>query len=431
MNKFLNIIAYPEFKQSWKEIKQEKAKYLFLFFQIVIFSDMLKIGRTEWLLFLNLGISFLLCAKQSKIQTGKIFLVIIIYLFICIYPIASWGLITNSYIGYALRILAACLIANYFRNDFVRLFENLVFFLAYISIPLFLIQVINPHIYDIFTPLSRAIMAGRQYYAGEQGITMHQYFFVYVMNGWALNRNSGFMWEPAAYGAMLTWALLFNLYIHKFSPNKKMFVFLIAIFTTFSLGTYSYILIIGAIYLLQNFKFKRVFPFIIMLLVGYILLTQTDAFSEQYTMITEKTEYYSDTESALEKVEKGAGKTNRVAGVYANLYKLKESPFGFGMYEGNYIASANGLVNFLMKWGVFGALILIISYKLFANYLKQRYFPRTNIIVTWLTVVIFIMPMIGNPIYNQVFFLAFLLMPYFFKKVNPNFIKQQRLYVSN
>ena len=433
MRKFSDIILYPEFKQSWKEIKQEKEKYLFLFFQIVIFSDMLVIGRSS-LLLLNLCLSFFLTIKYSAIRSEKIFQVIAGYLFICIIPVVLWGLdgLEQPYIGYAIRLLTACFVANYLRNDFVRLFENLVFFLAYISIPLFLIQLISPHIYDIFTPLSKAIMSGRQFYTnGQAGITMHQYFFVYVLNGWAVYRNSGFMWEPAAYGAMLTWALLLNLYMNRFSPNRKMYLFLIAIFTTFSLGTYSYVVIIVVMYILQNFNFKKTFPIIFALLGGYVLLTQIDTFSEQYTMMTEKTETYSDVDAALTRVEKGAVRTNRVASAYANLYKLEDSPFGFGMYTGDYVESSNGLVNFLMKFGMFGAVVLIISFKLSADYLKKRYFPKANLIVIWLSVVAFIMPIFGNPFYNQVFFLAFLLMPYFFRKLNPQFIKQQKLYVKS
>ena len=433
--KFSDIILYPEFKQSWKEVKQEKGKYLFLFFQIIIFSDMLVVGRTDGLLMANLCLSFFMTAKYNTIQTEKIFLVVVGYLLICIMPIIWFGLngLERSYIGYALRLLTACFIANYFRNDFARLFENLVFLLAYISIPLFIIQVVNPHFFDVFTPLSRVIMLDRQWYISRDipTITMHQYLFVYVMNGWAVYRNSGFMWEPAAYGAMLTWALLFNLYINRFATNKKMYVFLVAIFTTFSLGTYSYMMIIATLYILQNFNLKKTFPIIFALLIGFILLTQMDMFSEQYGMMTQKTEYYSDVDMALEGVEKGSNRTNRVASAYANLYKLKDSPFGFGMNSDDYVYSANGLVNFLMKWGVFGAVILVLSFKLFANYLRKRYFDKVNAIVIWLTVIAFIMPMFGNPFFNQVFFLAFLLIPYFFRKLNPQFIKQQNLYVKN
>jgi hypothetical protein len=421
--KISNIIAYPDFKQSWKEIKQEKGKYLFLFLQIIVFSDMLKIGRSDMLLIANMCVSFLLAVYFNRIQTQKIFAIFGIYVLICIPPIVMWGideLLLNQYIGYGIRVLTACFIANYFRDDFIRYFENLVFFLTYTSIVLFIIQLINPHIYDVFTPLSRLIMEGRQYYQGERGITMHQYLLVYVVNGWAIHRNSGFMWEPAAYGAMLTWALIFNLYMNRFRFNKKMGVFLIAVFTTFSLGTYSYLTIIVSMFILQSFSIKKTFPLILTLLVAFVLLTQTELLNEQYSMMTEKTEKYSDVDGALQGIEKGVVRTNRVASVYANLFKLKEAPFGFGMVTSNYMDSANGLVNFLMKWGISGALVLVISFKLFADYLRTTYYRTTNKIVLWLTVIVFIFPIFGNPFFNQVFFVSFLLLPYFFRKPRKN-----------
>ena len=151
----------------------------------------------------------------------------------------------------------------------VAKFENLVFVLAYISIPLFFLQIINPHFYDIFTPLSELIMAGRQHYTTPTGITMHQYIFVYVMNGWAQLRNSGFMWEPAAYGMMLAWSFLCCMYLKRFFWHPRMIIYTIAIFTTFSLGTYTYAFLL---LLVLNYKIVKKLVRMLANLIRYIII---------------------------------------------------------------------------------------------------------------------------------------------------------------
>ena len=181
---FRKILLLDEFQLSLIAIEKDKWRYLFLFFQFIIFADMWKFCRADEVLILNCFVSAFL-AIRHKIEWQKILLVMIMYGLIILAPIINYGLdaqMLNQYVGYAIRILTACFIASYFKYDLIIKFENLVFVLAYISIPLFFLQIINPHFYDIFTPLSLTYTAASfvTNFLGFFNIYSHKYFFTNV-----------------------------------------------------------------------------------------------------------------------------------------------------------------------------------------------------------------------------------------------------------
>jgi hypothetical protein len=56
--------------------------------------------------------------------------------------------------------------------------------------------------------------------------------------------NSGFVWEPGSFGCFLVIALMLNLFLNKFTFDKKSNIFIFGIFTTFSTTDYLALLII-------------------------------------------------------------------------------------------------------------------------------------------------------------------------------------------
>lgn len=421
------LLFIDEFQLSLLAIKRETGRYLFLFFQLIIFADVWKFCRADELLFFNCIISGLL-ALRNKIEWQKIVLVLLVYGLVILGPIINMGLnvlMLNQYIGYAIRILTACFIASYFKYDFIVKLENLVYVLAYISIPLYFIQVIDPHIFDIFTPISKLIMAGRQNYMTPSGITMHQYIFLFLMNGWAQSRNSGFMWEPAAFGMMLTWSFLLCIYLKRFRWHPRMIIYAIAMLTTFSLGTYSYALLLLLIFIMQNADWRKIVYVIIGAICVVLMLTQTNLLDENVEMMTNKVENYA--ENSEKRLERTSGmyliqdtspkRVDRMSQLFILREILQEAPLGRGMAQWKY-SSANGLMTLVVMWGYSILLILIIAYYFFFKQISKipRIHPHNYIII--LSMLVMIMSLIGNPVYNQVFFFVLLIYSFFAKQYN-------------
>ena len=419
------IFLIDELAISLKELEQNKWDYLFLFFQFIIFADMWKFCRADGLIIGNCIFSGLLSIRR-KYDWQKILLVMLIYGLMILSPIINYGSDARmyyQYIGYGIRILTACFIASYFKYDLIIKFENLVFVLAYISIPLYFIQVINPHIYDIFTPLSKLIMLSRQGYVAPSGLTMHQYLVFFVLNGWAHLRNSGFMWEPAAFGMVLAWAFLFCMYLKRFRWHPRMIIYVIAIFTTFSIGTYSYAFLLLVIFLLQNADWKKFIYVLISAVCVVLMLTQTNLLDENVEMMTDKAENYAaNSEKRLEQTsgmyviqDTSPKRVDRLSQLFIVREILQEAPLGRGMTQWKY-SSANGLISLVVMWGYPILLILAISYYLFFQKISKIVRIRPRIYIMLLSMLVMIMPLIGNPVYNQVFFFVLLLYSFFAKR---------------
>ena len=337
-------------------------------------------------------------------------------------PIWLYGMdniIYRQYIGYGIRILTGCFIASYFRSDFVSKFENLVFVLAYMSIPLFVLQLIDIHIYDIFSPLSRAVMGANEYTSnGVEYFT--QYFFIYYQHGTAINRNSGFMWEPGAYAMMLTWAMLFRLYISGYKFNHRLIVYFVAMLTTFSLMGYPSLMLLIIMFFAQRAEFKK----IVYAFVGggllLLILLQTPLFLSQTNMMTRKAEFYREEAKVdmyrnsfvIEKNEKSVG---RLAQFYILKDLFLDDPFGKGMSSVKYI-SPNAFITLIVRWGINAILILTISFYYFSKRLEQMAGINQHWYITLMAMAVLILPTISNPVYNRVIFLAIVVFPLFAKR---------------
>lgn len=426
------ILAFDEFKSACLFLWSCKKDALFLFFQLLIFADMLKICRSDMVLVANLFISFSLCVYANRLDIIKCAKILIICIFIMLLTILADGNNVQyyyQYIGYLLRILTALFIANYYGRRFLFLFENIVFSLVYISIPLYLIQILDVHFYDVFTPFSRMVMNGRQYYWTDYGISMHQYILVFVMNGWAIYRNSGFMWEPAAFGAITSWSLMIYLVLNRFELSYRTLIYILAIITTFSIGAYTYLVVLIALYFVVKFEWKKLIGLFSFVAILFALYLTNDFVYKQITMMTDKAEMYSDVDKSLSSISSSSyniynmkhefeyersSRTSRIASIKGNWSFFLDNPLGYGMSSSGYLDSANGLVEFIMKWGLLGLFSLLICFYSLAGYILQCKTINMHVfIVKSLVVGLFLASMVGNPIYNQVLLFVFMMLSFF------------------
>src|SRR6201999_2065969 len=69
-------------------------------------------------------------------------------------------------------------------------------------------------------------------------------------------RNSGFVWEPGAYGCFLTLTLLLQFFRNKFQFDKVAIIFVVAIIPTFS--TTNYLALFIVFFLVYRYRVPKV-----------------------------------------------------------------------------------------------------------------------------------------------------------------------------
>jgi hypothetical protein len=407
INEFLNVL---------KEIRNDKLSYLFLFFQLVFFSGLVRQLCTDEALVANMAVTAFLCLKTKKItkREHNLFLGILgIFILINIIPSLMFGIAPKLFLGYSGRIFIGIFIVVYFKRSFFDVFEKLVFVLAFISLLLFLIQIIYEPIFDIFESFSNLVLTDERLFFGRYELSGHRYFLIFLVNSWSKYRNSGFMWEPAAFGAVLAWATLTNAFIYRFRMNPRMIVLFIAALTTFSIGTYIYFSIFTLIYLMKNFGNKSGLIFLFLNLILLPAFFQLQFVQDNVQMITDKIQKEQSMADKIRANVYAHKRVSRVGGFVGNIGQIIREPFGLGTrYEfGEYFLyeTPNGLMILLRNWGIFSLIIIMAcSYRLIKK-LGTLYDFQVNLFYTALLMMIIILPIAGNSFYNQPFLIAILL----------------------
>jgi hypothetical protein len=413
----MKLLGISELIISIKRILNNKFDYLFLFFQLVVFTGLVKQVSSDTFLIVNLIISVVLVLfKKRKIFKPLLFYVIFLYLLIILTPVMLYGFNKVLYIGFFIRLLTGYFIILYFKRAFISYFENIVFVLAFISLPLYIIQIISKDFYNIFERLSNALLI-----PGYMELGDFRYLLIFLINPGGLTRNSGFMWEPAAFGGTLAWAMLFNLFINKFKPNNRLSIFIIAALTTFSVGTYIYLFFISILYFYEN-RLKKAFILIIPFAILLIIISTNPFFQDQFNMMSGK--IMKEPENVEEAVSGNVKsyQVSRYAGIYINVAFFLKNPLGYGFpnekrEEFKLLASSpNGLMHILVRWGIIGISIFVFCVIRLIYFLKGSYFPDIKKISVFLSVLVFILPFTGNPFYHRPLMFSFLFLPFLFNR---------------
>lgn len=416
-------------------IKRDFFSYFFLFIQFVYFSGLIRQFGTDGFLVLNILGTLLLCILNNRITEKALKVILIsLLLFVLINLISSFvfGFNQRLFAGYLGRIFLGYLIVLFFKDGFYIKFEKLVTVLALISIPLFIIQIITPGFFNLFESISNSVLSEErsgQMYPNSEG---HKYLFIFLVNSWGVLRNSGFMWEPAAFGAVLIWAVIFNLIRNKYSANKRLYILLTAAFTTFSIGTYVYLVGIFLVLVIIN---RQSTFFKILLFTGIIILgiSRMDFYSKNLEMMTDKIESEAEHLESARTGRASEDEISRLASFEINLKYFLVWPFGYGLgvdtvgdlkYLGK---SPNGFMKILVTWGIFGIILIIGSVLKLMEYLLLFY----NNKVTWISrlglTILFLLPISGNTLYNQPLLFS-LILGYWVLQKNQNTLNTNNVY---
>ena len=191
-----------------------------------------------------------------------------------------------------------------FQYRFLVLYENILYYLSIIGIVLWVGINASPAVIDFlrnFEFSTQEIRPGNIDY-NLIVFTVNDYTFIpqYILNfgGVQLYRNAGFAWEPGAFSVYVSIAILFHLIRNKFkiTNNRHLWVFILALATTFSTTGYSLLvlLIIFYIYNQEIYKIAWLGPvFVIIVMYLFTLPFMAEKISETTEFNTEELIYYS------------------------------------------------------------------------------------------------------------------------------------------
>ncbi len=244
-------------------------------------------------------------------------------------------------------------------------------------------------------------------------------FLIFTYDTIHYYRNSGFCWEPGAFGSFLTLALMFNFLINDFKLNKEALIITLAILTTVSTTAY-----LGAfiLYFLRYRVLSRgsKIAIIIFAVIFALAIPNVPFLGEKVVEIYEQdirdlkeleqlSVYYEDVERQIP--------LNRFASVIF-LYEQFNWKLFLGVsnqYDEYYINEfnvniSNGIMDFVTKFGVVGLMVLLYRYgKLCWAYLRKTEYVCYSILI--LLILSF-----GEPILMLPICVIFIFLPTFKKQ---------------
>ena len=244
-------------------------------------------------------------------------------------------------------------------------------------------------------------------------------FLIFTYDTIHYYRNSGFCWEPGAFGSFLTLALMFNFLINDFKLNKEALIITLAILTTVSTTAY-----LGAfiLYFLRYRVLSRgsKITIIIFAVIFALAIPNVPFLGEKVVEIYEQdirdlkeleqlSVYYEDVERQIP--------LNRFASVIF-LYEQFNWKLFLGVsnqYDEYYINEfnvniSNGIMDFITKFGLVGLMVLLYRYgKLCWGYLRKTEYVCYSILI--LLILSF-----GEPILMLPICVIFIFLPTFKKQ---------------
>ena len=408
-----------------------------MFFQLIVMSGNVRYFLTDNFQLFNMFLTIVISLVYNRFHINpRIFIIIGVFVLISIPPSILYGIDIRLYFGWAIRIVNAYFFVRIYREQLWEYLLSVVQTLALISLPFYFIQITYPSFFDIFNPISNFLLNDSQ-----RG---HQYLIVFLLNKYDRapgTRNSGFMWEPSAFAAVLVWTLLVRLIKDNFKFTPWTYVLLIAFITTFSTGGY-----IGLIILLSasilHIKTNKVkyFGLIALLLFLYVWDLRTGIVSENFQTSVLKIEdepihIYNATTGKANK-----GEISRVAGYVLGFQSILHSPIGYGFPKnesefGLLGYSPNAFMNLFIRWGIIGITFIIISMIMSVKFLLFHYNIKVSRIVQYLCILALIMSFNGTTLDKQIIAISILLYYWMLRpkiyKENTNSIQYPQIIITN
>ena len=309
---------------------------------------------------------FLPKKKKSIREVG----VLTLFIAIGLYHTLDGGDIVSE-LGHIIRISIGCLAALILGNSFRLYFIKLMTWVGTWSLLLWLIQLLD--FASIFNPLLRFLS---NVYGLPQGYCL---LYTFMIHSNEYYRNAGIFWEPGAYAGFLCIALMFLFSIRN-SVSRSFYLYsliLMSVSLLTTLSTTGYIAFFIIIFYFMGLKNRKSTMFFILipivLLLSYYLYGSLSFLQNKIDIQIENTLY-----------EKQSWQINRFGSFLFDLdYIIIKPLFGWGHNFDNMgfeIATfkekmGNGFSGYILKNGIIGICIVLVSIYKNLKKIKIDYFP--------------------------------------------------------
>lgn len=228
-------------------------------------------------------------------------------------------------------------------------------------------------------------------------------------------RNSGFVWEPGAYGCFLIIALFFNLLKDKFKFEKNSIILIVGIITTFSTTDYFALLIL--LFLAYRYRVPELNLWVLVMIPSFVLLIifvpfLGDKIAAIYTddmdglkHLKEISQYHLKHNEQIP-LNRFASMSYIWDNIGSGLFLGLSNKYDEILSKVYNVNISNGIFDFLAKFGVIGLFFLVYSYvKFCAAFLKRNEFIVYSVLI-------FLIISFGEPILFLPLVLLFLFLPY-------------------
>jgi hypothetical protein len=292
-----------------------------------------------------------------------------------------------TFLGSSIRIFIAYFFVKLIGVDFYDKLIKYFYYLALISLPIFVLQLAVP---SIFYNLSGAL----NFMTGDaHKMAGNWYIFFYMFTVWHPLQNSGFMWEPGAFAAVLIFGLVYRISKNGFIIDKYVIIFFVALLTTVSTAGYLAIAFIIIAFLLE--KGKRNYAIFFMIPIFFYFAIN---FYHQSDFLSGKIDTYLEMGTDTRLHERGdILRVSRLGIAMITVESSLQWPFGNGVFDSSYIIQKYGdvegpssLTTILHQWGWIGLFFTV--YILYKFILLPRDIPYSLLLVVALLIVLFSNP---------------------------------------
>lgn len=375
-------------------------RYLLLFLLIAQTGFPFFVGNT-WLLIVFLFTAIVFILKRKKWSKYVVRYLVAFILLMTMQIIFLGNFEVGPFVGILIRIIYAFMAIKLIGPNFMKYYVKFLYVFAIIGLFFWIVLAFVPNMYALASSFNSSFIEPITLYFEQTRINL----IIYTNDYWlldALPRNAGPFWEPGAFGAFLIVAILFNTINEGTLINRKNIIFIIAMITTFSLGTYSVFLIFLFSYLffIKKMKMSTLVTFVLIFLVANYSYNSFDFLGEKFEYRYVKSMNFSS-DMTYAKLNYQVGRNEKaILDVRAFLASPIVGEGQFVQYEfGN---SASGITAFLRKWGLLGFLLVFGSmYHSFKRYMLYTDINKKFVIVAVITLIAVAIPqsLYGKPIF--------------------------------
>lgn len=328
-------------------------------------------------------------------------------------------------IGSIARVLGSMTLAFYFalyfKNDFIDLFERVLFLLVALSLFFYFFVIVFPNTtFDYFTTIQNNIGS---HLSEDVVYAKYVNIFVYTINDMYQDsllfqhRNSGFGVEPGYFSIFVVLGILFSLHKNSYVFKPRLIIYLIALISTESTTGLLLLIVVLFIYFIQkksNTKFV-LWPFLVVVI---ILIINSPIVLHKISALISNTEDASHYQRMALKDRSVTVSMGRFTSfVYIFEHVLKENIvcgyFGIddALFKGN-LSYANGLATILLRFGVLGVLLVLTGFYYSSTILFPDFKLGTRILFT----IFAIIALFGFPLTSSILFWYLVSLGFIFKK---------------